>query len=559
MNIKQAKEYIRNTVDLYLKKDGFGEYRIPVVRQRPIFLLGAPGVGKTAIMEQIAQELGIALVSYSMTHHTRQSALGLPFIETKEYGGLEYKVSEYTMSEIIASIYDVMRESGIREGILFLDEINCVSETLAPSMLQFLQYKVFGRHRVPEGWVIVTAGNPPEYNKSVRDFDVVTMDRLKVLDVEAEYGVWKEYAGNQGIHNVVTSYLELKKEHFYKIETTVKGRSYVTARGWEDLSQILTLYEEEGLTVDETLVGQYLRNERVVKEFTAYYDLYQKYKKNYHVEEILKGEAPEEAFIRAKAASFDERLSLLSMLMDKMLGEIRERMETADYLNDLMVPLKALRGLAEKGGEMAAVTEMMERQAEGKKKLAEVRNGRLLQLLEKASRTGLAEDAQAARDLDGMCNRFEKKIHDLELTRTISMQTAPQMRLVQGNDTLMVEKIQSTVVNTIPLWKSQMVLTLGIEHSAQAAAAQREVTDMTNELLRRNAEKLKLAVTETARESERGIVEIETLKATNETLISTLDEVMQIQREGRQKRAQAEQEMQRLEQELKAKLLQIHG
>lgn len=195
----------------------------------------------------------------------------------------------------------------------------------------------------------------------------------------------------------------------------------------------------------------------------------------------------------------------------------------------------------------------------GKKKLAEVRNGRLLQLLEKASRTGLAEDAQAARDLDGMCNRFEKKIHDLELTRTISMQTAPQMRLVQGNDTLMVEKIQSTVVNTIPLWKSQMVLTLGIEHSAQAAAAQREVTDMTNELLRRNAEKLKLVVTETARESERGIVEIETLKATNETLISTLDEVMQIQREGRQKRAQAEQEMQRLEQELKAKLLQIHG
>ena len=195
----------------------------------------------------------------------------------------------------------------------------------------------------------------------------------------------------------------------------------------------------------------------------------------------------------------------------------------------------------------------------GKKKLAEVRNGRLLQLLEKASRTGLAEDAQAARDLDGMCNRFEKKIHDLELTRTISMQTAPQMRLVQGNDTLMVEKIQSTVVNTIPLWKSQMVLTLGIEHSAQAAAAQREVTDMTNERLRRNAEKLKLAVTETARESERGIVEIETLKATNETLISTLDEVMQIQREGRQKRAQAEQEMQRLEQELKAKLLQIHG
>lgn len=373
MNIKQAKEYIRNTVDLYLKKDEFGEYRIPVVRQRPIFLLGAPGVGKTAIMEQIAQELGIALVSYSMTHHTRQSALGLPFIEEKEYEGVKYQVSEYTMSEIIASIYDVMRESGIKEGILFLDEINCVSETLAPSMLQFLQYKVFGRHKVPEGWVIVTAGNPPEYNKSVRDFDVVTMDRLKVLDVEADYQVWKEYAQNQGIHNVITSYLELKKEHFYKIETTVKGRSYVTARGWEDLSQILFLYEEDGLNVDETLVGQYLRNDRIVKEFTAYYDLYNKYKKNYHVEEILEGNIPEESLIRAKAAAFDERLSLLSMLMDKLQGEIKERIETADYLNDLMGPLKALRAVAEKDKTAKAelLIDLMEKQAEGRKKLVD--------------------------------------------------------------------------------------------------------------------------------------------------------------------------------------------
>ena len=195
----------------------------------------------------------------------------------------------------------------------------------------------------------------------------------------------------------------------------------------------------------------------------------------------------------------------------------------------------------------------------GKKKLQEVRNTQLKELIDKAQRTGLAVDAQAARDLDGMCGRFEKKIHDLELTRTISMQTAPQIRLVQGNDTLMVEKIQSTVVNTIPLWKSQMVLALGVEHSAQAAAAQREVTDMTNELLRRNAEKLKVATVETAKESERGIVDMETLKITNESLISTLDEVMHIQQEGRQKRQEAEQEMQRLESELKQKLLQVQG
>lgn len=193
----------------------------------------------------------------------------------------------------------------------------------------------------------------------------------------------------------------------------------------------------------------------------------------------------------------------------------------------------------------------------GKKKLNEVRNGELQDLLQKAQATGLAEDAQAAKDLDSMCNRFEKKLHDLELTRQISMQTAPQIRLVQGNDMLMVEKIQSTIVNTIPLWKSQMVLGLGVEHSAQAAAAQREVTNMTNELLKKNAEKLKMATIDTVKESERGIVDIETLKQTNESLISTLDEVMHIQQEGREKRKAAEQEMQKLEMDLKQKLLQI--
>ena len=195
----------------------------------------------------------------------------------------------------------------------------------------------------------------------------------------------------------------------------------------------------------------------------------------------------------------------------------------------------------------------------GKKKLAEVRSTQLQELLNKAKLSGLPEDAQAAKDLDSLCSRFEKKIQDLELTRMISIQTAPQIRLVQNNDTLMVEKIQSTIVNTIPLWKSQMVLALGVEHSAQAAAAQREVTDMTNELLKKNAEKLKMATIETAKESERGIVDMETLKATNESLISTLDEVMNIQREGRQKRQEAEEGLRSMEQELKAKLLEIQG
>ena len=193
----------------------------------------------------------------------------------------------------------------------------------------------------------------------------------------------------------------------------------------------------------------------------------------------------------------------------------------------------------------------------GKQKLQEVREGKLRDLEAKAAASGLPEDAQEAKDLDSKCNRFEKKLHDLELTRTISLQTAPQIRLVQNNDTLMVEKIQTTIVNTIPLWKSQMVLALGIAHSTEAAQAQRQVTDLTNELLKKNAQALHLASTETAKESERGIVDIETLKQTNQELISTLDDVMKIQKDGRIKRQQAEVEMRRMEEELKNKLLEI--
>lgn len=438
MNIKQAKDYIENTVRLYLKKDEFGEYRIPVVRQRPLFLLGAPGIGKTAVMEQIAQELSVALVSYSMTHHTRQSALGLPFISHREYEGMQYDVSEYTMSEIIASIYEVMEESGVKEGILFLDEINCVSETLAPSMLQFLQYKVFGRHRVPEGWVIVTAGNPPEYNKSVREFDVVTMDRLKVLSVDADYQVWKEYAQERGLHTAILNFLELKKEYFYKIETTVNGRSYVTARGWEDLSEILTLYEEEGMKADETLVEQYLRNERIVREFAAYYDLFNKYKKEYQTEEILNGTAPEQTTERARIAAFDERLSLLGMLIDKVMSEIRENVETSDYLTELFKGLKAIKTVTEKqdhekeekqgSGSALTVEELLEKQAAARKKQMESmlkagnlsetekrKNNRIIRFMEEAKKALYLEGRLTNAEAFCMVKvRFEKELAEMK-------------------------------------------------------------------------------------------------------------------------------------------------
>lgn len=358
MNIKEAKEQIKNAMTAYFTKDGFGGYAIPIEKQRPVFLMGPPGIGKTAIMEQIAAELGVGLISYSMTHHTRQSALGLPFIVQKNYGGREYDVSEYTMSEIIASVYDMMEETGLREGILFLDEINCVSETLAPSMLQFLQYKIFGRHRVPDGWIVVTAGNPPEYNNSVREFDIVTWDRLKRIDVEPDFGVWKEYAYLSNVHPAIISYLDVKYSDFYKIESTVDGKSFVTARGWSDLSDMIKLYEKHGLKVDNALVSQYLQNKKIARDFAVYYDLYMKYKSDYQIGEILSGKASEEIKRRAKAAKFDERLALLSLILDGVNEGMRAVANEEEMLSALLACLKEVRaGLANSAADAVKLLE----------------------------------------------------------------------------------------------------------------------------------------------------------------------------------------------------------
>ena len=343
MNIKDAKEQIKNAIISYFSKDEFGHYIIPIERQRPILLIGAPGIGKTAIMEQIAQELNIGLISYSMTHHTRQSALGLPFIVIEEFDGQEYSVSEYTMSEIIAAVYKLKRETGHQEGILFLDEVNCVSETLAPSMLQFLQYKVFGTHQIPNGWIVVTAGNPPEYNKSVREYDIATWDRLKRVDVEPDYDVWKEYAYKKGIHGSILTFLEIKKNYFYIVETTVERKSFVTARGWEDLSEMIKLYEKNKITVDIKLISQYLQNDQAAKEFAVYYDLYNKYKSDYQVTDILNGTASDSIKKRAKDAMFDERLSLLGLLIDSVNADMRTAVETDNAILENLRILKKVK------------------------------------------------------------------------------------------------------------------------------------------------------------------------------------------------------------------------
>lgn len=335
ITIKRAKEEIRDTVEAYLLKNEYGEYEIPTVNQRPILLLGAPGIGKTQIMEQVARECGISLVSYTITHHTRQSAIGLPFISEKTYGGLKKNVTEYTMSEIIASVYDKIEKTGISEGILFIDEINCVSETLAPAMLQFLQCKTFGSHAIPEGWVIAAAGNPPEYNRSVREFDVVTLDRVKKLEVAPDYQVWKEYAYQQGIHAAVISYLNTRPGSFCRMETTVDGRLFATPRGWEDVSRILKVYEKLGKPMDREVVQQYIQHPEIAADFADYLELYYKYQTDYQIDEILSGNIPDILLKKIAHAPFDERLSVTGLLLSR-LNTMFQKTERRDILIELL-------------------------------------------------------------------------------------------------------------------------------------------------------------------------------------------------------------------------------
>ena len=331
MNIQEAKEEIKKTVRAYTARTAAGTFRIPVPRQRPVLLIGPPGIGKTAIMEQIAGECGVGLVAYTMTHHTRQSAIGLPVLTEKQFAGKEYTVTSYTMSEIIASVYEQMEKTGCRDGILFLDEINCVSETLMPAMLQFLQYKTFGSHALPEGWVIVAAGNPPAYNRSVREFDTVTLDRVRCMNVEPDFTIWKHYAVERSLHPAVLSFLELRPERFYVMEPGEKG--FVTGRAWEDLSEILLTMEELELGVEEALFGQYLQDEDTATEFTFYYRLYEKWKKELKPEQILTGAA--DVPTNLPSLPFDERLCIVWLLLQRIYalgGAYEEQQKLSDSL-----------------------------------------------------------------------------------------------------------------------------------------------------------------------------------------------------------------------------------
>ena len=340
MNIKEATNHIKNTVIAYLEKNEDGSFFIPVEKQRPVFLYGPPGIGKTAVMEQIANELKIGLVSYSMTHHTRQSAIGLPFIAKKTFDEKEYSVSEYTMSEILASVYNYIEETGKKEGILFLDEINCVSETLAPSMLRFLQYKTFGSHGVPKGWIVVTAGNPPEYNKSVREYDIATLDRIKKIDVEASYDVWKEYAVNNNVHPAILAFLDIKKNCFYSIENTPAGKRFVTARGWEDLSRIMCLYEKKNLEIDASLIEQYIQSPAIAQDFSNYYSAFRKLKDIFDTEKILNGGFDNTLIEETKSLEISEKLGLINILSDCITLKSKDIITESNSIKETLKLLK---------------------------------------------------------------------------------------------------------------------------------------------------------------------------------------------------------------------------
>lgn len=328
MNIQEAKDCVRDAVSAYLDTDAGGSYMIPRARQRPLVVMGAPGLGKTAIMSQVAAELDIGFIGYAMTHHTRQSAIGLPMIENQTFDGNVVPITRYTMSEIIASVYDAIERQGRKQGILFIDEVNCVSETLSAAMLDLLQNKKFGPHRIPDGWVLVAAGNPPEFNSSAREFDIATLDRIRLIEVEADTDVWIRYAMSSGVHDAITYYLQVKPQNLLVIENTPSGPEFATPRAWEDLSMVLKEHDRLGLNVDVNLISQYIRSPDIAAEFKRYLDFHRKYREENDVDAILDGTVEEDTGLAD--AGPEEKLSVISVMIGSLNSSAEEGMDMRD-------------------------------------------------------------------------------------------------------------------------------------------------------------------------------------------------------------------------------------
>lgn len=342
MNIRDAKQNIKQTIQMYLAKNEDNNYMIPIQRQRPLFLYGPPGIGKTEIVSQVCSEMNIGLINYTITHHTRQSAIGLPTIQDITYGNDQYKITEYTLSEIINSVYHAIHHSGMKEGVLFIDEVNCVSESLAPAMLDLLQNKKFGPHRIPEGWILITAGNPLEYNRSARAFDMVTLDRLKVIEITAEFDSWKKYAYKKIMNESVVSFLNVREHYLFKVEKTVDGLSFATPRGWEDLSVAINMYHDLNYEVKHDLITQYIQHEEISKEFYRYYLLHQKYKRNLNIEQIMNGNF-EHDLLTFREASFEEKLAVIEVLLNSLNVKAKIIVELNEQFKNLVTIQKRVK------------------------------------------------------------------------------------------------------------------------------------------------------------------------------------------------------------------------
>ena len=316
--ISEGKQILKETVKIYLQKDERGQYVVPINQQRPIAYLGPAGIGKTDLVKQLAKEVGIGFVNYCITHQTRQSSIGLPVIHDKEVDGKQYRTTEYTMSEIIGSVYTAI-EHGQKEGILFIDEFNCASETLAPTMMQFLQNKTFGTHKLPEGWIIVVAGNPREYNKSVKELDMVTRDRLRIMNLTADYKCWKKYVEKKGIHNVVKEFLENNKKYFYIFNKNQDGIELVTPRAWSELSIMLMQYETNGFEVSQALIEQFIQAKEATAQFFNFYCIYANLLESNEINEILENGNWSKYTKKYQNLTIEKKWALISVFMQKTL------------------------------------------------------------------------------------------------------------------------------------------------------------------------------------------------------------------------------------------------
>lgn len=340
VTIAQAHDAIAQAARIYFSRDRQGNYRMDRRRARPLCLMGPAGIGKTEVVRQVAQEEGLAFLSYSVTHHTRQSAIGLPRLIEGEVEGKSVSMTEYTMSDIIAQVYRTMDATGLREGILFLDEFNCASESLRPILLQLLQEKAFGPHRIPDGWMLVLAGNPTEYNRSATELDPVTADRVRLLHIAPDYAAWRKYAKRKGLHPVILSYLDSHKEHFYFYRQDQDGTALVTARGWEDLSVMIGYLEEEGEQPQLSLVAQYIQSGEVARSFFTYWVLYASLYASDTIKLVL-SRSPQ-ALPLLSRMDFQKQLSLLSALMSHIRTMSEEAVVLDETASALHPPLKEL-------------------------------------------------------------------------------------------------------------------------------------------------------------------------------------------------------------------------